>query len=288
MQAEAASALTGTKSQIVAALHQAASATGTDFQYLLDTATRESGLKSHAKSATSSASGLFQFVDQTWMGLIKKYGAQEGLGAYANAISQGPDGRYRADSNADRQAIIALKNDPRIAALMAGHYASDTKDVLEGSLGRDVGNGELYAAHFLGADSACRLIKLNASNPNACAANNFPQAANANRSVFYHADGTPKSVREVYAWATKQTSGGASSVPELRTTARLNLRRSIAEDDNKLPSDALPLMLLKNTGDMTTLGSFDSLPRLPLSLSSSVLDVLSSLRPEEQERDKAA
>ena len=167
MQAEAASALTGTKSQIVAALHQAASATGTDFQYLLDTATRESGLKTHAKSATSSASGLFQFVDQTWMGLIKKYGAQDGLGAYANAISQGPDGRYRADSNADRQAIIALKNDPKTAALMAGHYASDTKDALEGSLGRDVGNGELYAAHFLGADSACRLIKLNASNPNA-------------------------------------------------------------------------------------------------------------------------
>jgi len=288
MQAEAASALTGTKSQIVAALHQAASATGTDFQYLLDTATRESGLKSHAKSATSSASGLFQFVDQTWMGLIKKYGAQHGLGAYANAISQGPDGRYHADSNADRQAILALKNDPRTAALMAGHYASDTKDALEGSLGRDVGNGELYAAHFLGADSACRLIKLNTNNPNACAATSFPQAANANRSVFYHADGTPKSVREVYAWATKQSSGGASSAPELRTTARLNLRRSIAEDDNTLSSDALPMMLLKNTGDMTTLGSFDSLPRLPLSLSSGMLDVLSSLRPEEQERDKAA
>lgn len=288
MQAEAASALTGTKTQIVAALHQAASATGTDFQYLLDTATRESGLKTHAKSATSSASGLFQFVDQTWMGLVKKYGAQHGLGAYANAISQGSDGRYHADSNADRQAILALKNDPKTAALMAGHYASDTKDALEGSLGRDVGNGELYAAHFLGADSACRLIKLNASNPKACAANSFPQAANANRGVFYHADGTPKSVHEVYAWATKQTSssGGSSSIPELRTTARLNLRRSIAEDTAS--SDALPMMMLRNTGDMTTLGSFDSLPRLPLSLSSSVLDVLSSLRPEEQERDRAA
>jgi hypothetical protein len=286
MQAEAATALTGTKTPIVAALHQAASATGTDFQYLLDTATRESGLKTHAKSATSSASGLFQFVDQTWMGLIKRYGAQHGLGAYANAISRGTDGRYHADSSADRQAILALKNDPKTAALMAGHYASDTRDALENSLGRDVCNGELYAAHFLGADSACRLIKLNANNPNACAATSFPQAANANRSVFYHADGSPKSVREVYAWATKQISG-TSSAAETRTTARLNLRQSISEDTHS--SDALPMMLLRSGGDdLNTLASFSSLPRLPLSLSSSVLDVLSSLRPEEQERDKAA
>jgi hypothetical protein len=277
MQAEAASALTGTKSQIVAALHQAASATGTDFQYLLDTAQRESGLKTQAKSGTSSASGLFQFVDQTWMGLVKKYGAQNGLGAYANAISQGKDGRYHADSPADRQAILALKNDPQTAALMAGHYASDTKNSLEGSLGRDVGNGELYAAHFLGPDSACRLIKLNTSNPGACAASAFPQAASANRSVFYHADGSPKSVGEVYAWATKQTAPN-TGIPELRTADRLNLRRSIS--DSASSSDALPMMLLSN--------NLGSLPRMPLSLSSNMLDVLSSLRPEEQERDQAA
>lgn len=282
MQAEAASALTGTKSQIVAAIHQAASATGTDFQYLLDTAKRESGLKTQAKSTTSSASGLFQFVDQTWMGLVKKYGAQNGLGAYANAITQGKDGRYHADSPADRQAILALKNDPQTAALMAGHYASDTKSSLEGSLGRDVGNGELYAAHFLGADSACRLIKLNASNPGACAASAFPQAASANRNVFYHSDGSPKSVREVYAWATKQTAPD-TGVPELRTAARPNLRRSISDND-ALPSDMLPMMLLGNNN----IGTLGSLPRLPLSLSSNMLDVLSSLRPEEEERDQAA
>ncbi len=279
MQAEAASALSGTKSQIVAALQQAASATGTDFQYLLDTAQRESGLKTQAKSATSSASGLFQFVDQTWMGLVKKYGAQYGLGAYANAISQGPDGRYRADSPADRQAILALKNDPRTAALMAGHYASDTRNALEGSLGRNVDNAELYAAHFLGADSACRLIKLNSSNPNACAASAFPQAASANRGVFYHADGTPKSIHEVYAWATKQISGD-TSVPELRTTADLNLRGSITDTMRPASSSAsLPLMLFsQNNDDIRALAGFGRLPRPPVSLSSAVLDVLTAMR----------
>jgi len=282
MQAEAASALTGTKSQIVAALHQAASATGTDFQYLLDTAKRESGLKTHAKSTTSSASGLFQFVDQTWMGLVKKYGPQYGLGAYSNAISKGADGRYRADSPADQQAILALKNDPRTAALMAGHYASDTRNTLEGHLGRDVDNGELYAAHFLGPDSACKLIKLNTSQPNACAASAFPQAANANRSVFYHSDGSPKSIHEVYAWATKQIPSDGSPSAETRATAKLNLRGSIPERDTT-PDQSLPMMLLSsNNDDIRTLASFGNLPRLPVSLSSSVLDVLSSMRLEEQ------
>lgn len=280
MQAEAAtSAVTGTKSQVFAAIRQAASATGADFQYLLDTASRESGLKTQAKSATSSASGLFQFVDQTWMGLVKKYGAQYGLGAYSAAISQGADGRFKADNPAERQAILALKNDPRTSALMAGHYASDSRDRLEDRLGRDVGNGELYAAHFLGADSASRLIKLNTSNPGASAASAFPQAANANRSVFYHADGSAKSVREVYAWATKQTA--APTAPQTRT-AHLNLRRSVSDADT-MPPDVLPMMLLSNSGgELSRMGSFG----LP-SLTSSMLDVLSSMRSEDEARQRS-
>ncbi len=281
MQAEAAtSAVTGTKSQVFAAIRQAARATGADFQYLLDTASRESGLKTQAKSATSSASGLFQFVDQTWMGLVKKYGAQYGLDAYASAITRGADGRFKADNPAERQAILALKNDPRTSALMAGHYATDSRDRLEDRLGRDVGNGELYAAHFLGADSASRLIKLNGSTPNASAASAFPQAANANRSVFYHADGSAKSVREVYAWATKQTAG-PTAAPQTHT-AHLNLRRSVSDADT-MPPDALPMLLLSNRGgDLSRMGSFG----LP-SLTSSMLDVLSSMRSEDEARQRS-
>lgn len=280
MQAEAAtSAVTGTKSQVFAAIRQAARATGADFQYLLDTASRESGLKTQAKSATSSASGLFQFVDQTWMGLVKKYGAQYGLGAYASAISRGADGRFKADNPAERQAILALKNDPRTSALMAGHYASDSRDRLEDRLGRDVGNGELYAAHFLGADSASRLIKLNATNPNASAASAFPQAANANRSVFYHADGSDKSVREVYAWATRQTAPATASQTR---TAHLNLRRSVSDADT-MPPDVLPMMLLSNSGgELSRMGSFG----VP-SLTSSMLDVLSSMRSDDEARQRS-
>ena len=169
---------------------------------------------------------------------------------------------------------------------MAGHYASDTKSSLEGSLGRGVCDGELYAAHFLGADSACRLIKLNQSNPDAAAATAFPQAASANRSVFYHVDGSPKSVREVYAWATKQTSTDANT-GETQSTTHLNLRRSVSDGDT-IPPDTLSMMLLGNTDSLSTIASFDSLPRTSLSLTSSMLDVLSSMNFGEQSWDLAA
>src|ERR1051325_9084748 len=160
MQAEAVS---GT---VVQALQKAAAATGSDFHYLLGTAMRESSLRPNATSSTSSATGLFQFIDQTWLGLVKEHGAQHGLGKYADA--------------------------------------NTTQGSLRASLGREVCGGELYAAHFLGPDAAARLIKLAGSDPGASAAAPFPQGAASNKSVFFHADGSAKSVREVYDWALAQ------------------------------------------------------------------------------------
>jgi transglycosylase-like protein with SLT domain len=200
-----------TRNDVLAALHQASAATGSDFQFLLGTAMRESGLKPQAKSSTSSASGLFQFVDQTWLGLVKQHGAQYGLGSYAGAISQDADGHYSVDNQSDRQAILALRNNPQVASLMEGEFANEARTSLQSALGRNVCNGELYAAHFLGPESACRLIRLTQSQPESSAPAAFPQAAGANKSVFYHADGAPKSVREVYDWALKQTNGAEPS-----------------------------------------------------------------------------
>src|SRR5580698_9411431 len=192
---------------VVAALKNAAQATGSDFHYLLGTAMRESSLKPGAQSSTSSAAGLFQFVDQTWLGLVKDHGAKYGLGDMAGTIAKDGDGRYHAASDAGRQAILALKKDPQISALMAGEYAKTTQATMQTELGRPVCGGELYAAHFLGADSACKLIRASTSQPNANAANLFPQAAASNRSVFYNADGAPRTVRDVYDWALKQPGG---------------------------------------------------------------------------------
>jgi hypothetical protein len=175
----------------------------------LQNATARTGLKSAEQSAKSSATGLFQFIDQTWLGLVKDHGASHGLGAKANAITKGADGRYHAKS--DKEAILALRKDPTAAALMAGEYAKSTSASMSAALGCPVCGGELYAAHFLGPDAACKLIKLAQNDPKASAAVQFPAAAAANKSVFFHADGSAKSAREVYDWMLCQP-GGADTV----------------------------------------------------------------------------
>ena len=164
MLAEAANSMAD-KAQIIAVLKQASAATGSDFHYLLGTAIRESSMKPQAQSSTSSACGLFQFTGQTWLGMVKETGAKHGLGSYANAISRDGDGHFKVANDADRQAILALRKDPKVAALMAGEFSNKTKAALQSSLGREVCDGELYAAHFLGPTAATRLIQMSTQHP---------------------------------------------------------------------------------------------------------------------------
>src|SRR5580692_6819061 len=77
-------------STVAGAISQASAATGTSFNYLLATARVESGLNPQAGASTSSARGLFQFIDQTWLGTMKQSGAELGYGRYAAAISVTP------------------------------------------------------------------------------------------------------------------------------------------------------------------------------------------------------
>jgi len=236
MLAEAAKAATAT---VMNALQKASEATGVDFNYLLGTAMRESALKPGAKSANSSATGLFQFIEQTWYGLIKSHGAKYGLSSYANAIEKGADGRYHASAD-DRKAILNLRSDPQISALMAGEYTKETQSAMQGKLGRAPSNGELYAAHLLGPGQACKLIRSAQNDPAAAACELFPQAADANQTVFYHPDGSPKSVREVYFWTVGKVSIPAATAHLSANTERPQL--STAALDNLDPSTMLAAM----------------------------------------------
>jgi hypothetical protein len=200
-------------------LREASATTGTDFSFLLSTAMRESGMNPDARSHASSASGLFQFVEQTWFGLVKQFGARHGLGSFANAISEHGSGYGVADAH-DRHAILALRNDPRIASLMEGEYANATRCAMEGELGRPLNQGELYAGHFLGPHAACRLIQLAASSPDVSAASAFPQAAAANRRVFFHADGAPKTLRDVYDWAVRSPKTNEHERPGIQPAVK--------------------------------------------------------------------
>ncbi|MBO9708829.1 MAG: transglycosylase SLT domain-containing protein [Caulobacter sp.] len=204
------------RSVVESAIQRASSATGVDFSFLMGTAKRESGYNPNARAGTSSASGLFQFVDQTWLSTLKKHGAKYGYARYADLIQQGPDGKYRVAGDEARKAVLALKLDPHASSLMAGELTSDHASYLRGRVGRSPTAGELYAAHFLGPQGSARLIEAANNNPGASAAAMFPDAAAANRSIFYR-DGRAATVGEVYANLTRTGGGGAVSTPTRET-----------------------------------------------------------------------
>jgi hypothetical protein len=196
-------ATAGSAPQITGAIRQAAQTTGISFEYLLTTAKIESNLNPSAQASTSSAKGLYQFIDQTWLGTMKQDGAALGLGRYADAIQRSPDGHYDVPDPSMRAAILRLRSDPQASAMLAGALTRNNASLVGGSIGRQPTNGELYIAHFLGADGAAKLINSASTRPQASAAAMFPNAAAANHSIFYDSSGRARSVGDVYQKLTR-------------------------------------------------------------------------------------
>ncbi len=195
------------------AVKQAADVTGVDFDFLMRTAKRESGFDSSAKASTSSAAGLFQFTEQTWLRVMKKHGSAHGFARYSNLINETPDGRFIVPGDTARKAVMDLRYDPGAAAVMAGELAGEHASYLRGRTGREPTGGELYAAHFLGPQGSAKLIEARDYQPGAAAAGLFPDAAASNHNVFYN-NGRALTVSEVYANLTR-TAGGDSTVARL-------------------------------------------------------------------------
>ncbi len=213
-----------------AAVHQAifnaASATGVDFNYLFNQARVESSLNPEAKARTSSATGLYQFIEQSWLGVIAKHGDEHGLGSAASAITRGNDGRYRVADPAMRSAILDLRRDPGASAAMAAEFASDNRDYLERRLGHDVESVDLYLAHFLGAGGATKFLRSFDANPDAAAAQLFSAAARSNRGVFYNSNGSARSLAEVRAGFAAKFEGEPEKPLPFRSFVQLVPRTS--------------------------------------------------------------
>ena len=203
------SALSSSTNRVTSAIQRAAQRTGVDFDYLLGQAKIESGLNASARAGTSSASGLYQFVEQSWLAVVKKHGSEHGLGWAADSIQQS-GGRYTV-SGGLRSAVLGLRNNPEAASLMAAEHASDNKDAIESSLGREATGTDLYMAHFLGLGGARTFLSAMQGNPDRSAASLFPAAARANRNVFYDNDGSSRSLSEVYRRFAGKLGDGAAA-----------------------------------------------------------------------------
>ncbi|PCJ95857.1 MAG: hypothetical protein COA45_11770 [Zetaproteobacteria bacterium] len=168
---------------ILHAIETASQKSGVDFSYLVQQASAESSFNPNASAKTSSASGLYQFIDSTWLSMVERYGDQYGLGTEGKSKSE----------------VLDMRKDPKAASFMAAAFASENEKTLNNNWGGDVGATELYFAHFLGASGASSFLNARDDNPLRPAADLFPRAANANRNVFYDkSTGQPKTLEEVY------------------------------------------------------------------------------------------
>jgi hypothetical protein len=228
--------LLNTGERITAAIRSASQQTGISFDYLMKTAYRESALNPKAAAQTSSAVGLFQFIDSTWLQTVKEDGPAFGLQAQANQIERTANGHYFVRDPQARADILKLRENPEIASTMAAAFSKKNAAAIRDVLGRDPSAGELYIAHFLGANGARRFLSLRATNPAASAAAAFPDAARANRSIFYGANGA-RSIDETYRVLVSKHDNIRNVAP---ATAVANLQitnpPAASEDNSPIPN----------------------------------------------------
>lgn len=208
---------------VYTAIRNAAAKTGVNFTYLMEKAAVESSFDTNAKARTSSATGLYQFIESTWLKMVKTHGADYGLEKYASKI----DDNCRVTDAKMRREILALRKDPEISSIMAAKFDQENYDQLKNNVGGEIGSTELYMAHFLGAGGASSFLNAMKKSPNMAAADLFRDAARTNRNVFYdQKTGAPRSLSQVYAFFDNkfQSDANGQNIMTASNTTNINMR----------------------------------------------------------------
>lgn len=148
----------------------------------------ESGGNANAKNPRSSATGLGQFIDSTWLDMIK---------------------RHRPDlAGLPRSEILAMRSDPQLSRQMTDAYAAENAERLS-KAGFEASPGNTYLAHFAGPSGAVKVLGADPTAPvssvlglNVVRANPFLAKMTAG---------------DLIAWAGQKMGGGAPSAPSAPT-----------------------------------------------------------------------
>ncbi len=201
----------------------AAALIGVNPQTLANFAKVESGFNTRIKAKTSSATGLFQFINSTWRGMMDQYGSKLGI------------------------PRDAKPTDPVASSLLAAQFIKMNADHLRNKLGREPSVTDSYIAHFLGPAGASKFLT---ASPTAIAAEVMPSAANANRSIFYGPSG-PRTVAEVYNLMGNKVNGNVMATPK-RLVDQHEVTQALAANSRLDPSmTASKVSYNKNSGTST-------------------------------------
>jgi hypothetical protein len=165
-------------------IDEAAATVGAPARLMRAMAGLESGFDATAKASTSSATGLYQFIEATWLSKVESDGHKYGLGGLARHIRRGSLDEPIVDDLRIRERILALRKDARLSAFLAAELTVDNTRRLEKLLGRPVTETESYLSYFFGVTEAARFLRAAESTPDLTGAWMFPREAKANPGIF--------------------------------------------------------------------------------------------------------
>lgn len=191
--------------RLSAAIYKASLKTGVDFELMVLNAKMESDLGRATIAEHTSARGVFQYIEPTWLTLMRRYGDELGYGHYAKAIKRAkyPGLPYIEGNNPYLKAeILALRHDIDTAAMIKAYQVREESDTIKSIKHGRVTATDHYIVHMLGLPLAKRFYKMRASMSTTPVANSsipaMREAAHMNRAFFYSGK-RALTAREVYA-----------------------------------------------------------------------------------------
>ena len=196
------------KEEVLAIIKAAAIRVGFDPDVAATIANVESSLNPNAKAPTSSAGGLYQFIDSTWKEKYNKYAPKHKLGISPDKF------------NPIHNAIIGIE------------FLKENSNALKPILKRDANVVELYMAHFLGINGAKKFFTVYMKDPDALSTVAVSsKVLNANSAIFKTRDGKIRTVKEVYQLLASRLDKKFISIRHIRA-AVLNLDSDVGSDTN--------------------------------------------------------
>ncbi len=164
--------------------------------------------------------GPLRFGERAWLRALHENPKEaEACGARVFVTS---GGRFYIPTPADRSRILAVRNDPLLAARVARAAADRNAVRMRTALHRSPTAGDLYIAHVFGAETAIGLLKAASQAPDAALKAQFPALASNAAELSGDGAKAPITVGQFY----RRLSGALREPPRL---VAIGLRPTVAD-----------------------------------------------------------
>lgn len=208
---------------MIDAIYYASQETGASFELLIIKAMLESDLGEHTIAPNSSARGIFQYIDSTWLALIKQHGEHIGYKPYADALEMDivkNQFNVTEDSSFSRNDILKLRYNSRITALIKSYQILDEQKTLHNyKNNQTVHITDHYIVHMMGLPLAKMFYKLQQSEsaiiPASLTNRMFEKAIASNKNFFYDDDGNGLNAMQIYSKFEQRSKNQIKALHEI-------------------------------------------------------------------------